>query len=141
MAMVTGQRGGLQGEVNVTPLIDVVLVLLIIFMVLTPLTQRAHDVGVAERANMESRASASSVQLVIEADGGVRVDGAVVVRSELASAIRRGLARCRVRQVIVESAGTVSYQAVTEVMDAARAAGADSIAVVAAAEGGEPREE
>src|SRR3954452_6552628 len=44
MAMTTGGRGGIKSEINVTPLVDVVLVLLIIFMVITPMLQRGKSV-------------------------------------------------------------------------------------------------
>ena len=44
MAMTAGGRGGIKSDINVTPLVDVVLVLLIIFMVVTPMLQRGKDV-------------------------------------------------------------------------------------------------
>ena len=44
MAMTTGGKGGIKSDINVTPLVDVVLVLLIIFMVVTPMLQRGKDV-------------------------------------------------------------------------------------------------
>src|SRR5262245_17801551 len=44
MGMTTGGKGGVKNEINVTPLVDVVLVLLIIFMVVTPMLQRGKDV-------------------------------------------------------------------------------------------------
>ena len=44
MAMAAGGRGGIKSDINVTPLVDIVLVLLIIFMVVTPMLQRGKDV-------------------------------------------------------------------------------------------------
>ena len=50
MAMNVGAGGGLNSDINVTPLVDVVLVLLIIFMVVTPLTQRGYDIDIPREA-------------------------------------------------------------------------------------------
>ena len=46
MGMAVGKKGGLQSDMNVTPMIDIVLVLLIIFMVMTPLTPRGYDIQI-----------------------------------------------------------------------------------------------
>jgi biopolymer transport protein ExbD len=48
--MATGGGGGYNSDINVTPLVDVVLVLLIIFMVVTPLTQRGYDIDIPREA-------------------------------------------------------------------------------------------
>ena len=50
MGMAVGGGGGLNSDINVTPLVDVVLVLLIIFMVVTPLTQRGYDIDIPREA-------------------------------------------------------------------------------------------
>src|SRR4029450_10462159 len=50
MGMATGGGGGLNSDINVTPLVDVVLVLLIIFMVVTPPTQRGYDIDIPREA-------------------------------------------------------------------------------------------
>src|SRR3989304_6180967 len=54
MAMGVGDLGSLKSDINVTPLVDVVLVLLIIFMVLTPLLQMGYDVNVPPKATADT---------------------------------------------------------------------------------------
>ena len=54
MAMTAGGKGGIKADINVTPLVDVVLVLLIIFMVVTPMLQRGKDVKLPEAAKQKN---------------------------------------------------------------------------------------
>jgi biopolymer transport protein TolR len=65
MAMAVGSGGGLKSDINVTPLVDVVLVLLIIFMVLTPLLQLGYDVNVPPKATAQSAMDVVNKQQLI----------------------------------------------------------------------------
>ena len=65
MAMGVGPAGSLKSDINVTPLVDVVLVLLIIFMVLTPLLQMGYDVNVPPKATVEASQVISKEQLIV----------------------------------------------------------------------------
>jgi biopolymer transport protein ExbD len=69
MAMQTGGGGSFNSDINVTPLVDVVLVLLIIFMVIVPLTQRAYDIQIPKEAQtIEQPKSEEQVILGINGD-------------------------------------------------------------------------
>ena len=65
MAMTTGGRGGIKSDINVTPLVDVVLVLLIIFMVVTPMLQRGKDVKLPVAAKQKHDENAKDVDPMI----------------------------------------------------------------------------
>ena len=70
MAMAAGGKGGIKSDINVTPLVDVVLVLLIIFMVVVPLLLKGYDVGIpkATAQTLPTEADSSQVVLNIKSD-------------------------------------------------------------------------
>ena len=65
MAMTAGGRGGIKSDINVTPLVDVVLVLLIIFMVVTPMLQRGKDVKLPVATKQKHDENAKDVDPMI----------------------------------------------------------------------------
>src|SRR5436309_3082647 len=83
-----GARGRVRAEINITPLVDVVLVLLIIFLVLTPVLLKQLPVQVPDKAEAEV-APSPGAQLVVSiaADGAVALNREPVARGELAGRI------------------------------------------------------
>jgi biopolymer transport protein TolR len=123
-----------QSEINVTPLIDVLLVLLIIFMVIVPVTSR----GLESRVPEDSKAAAPVVGpvslRVLGGDGGqagskitYEVEGRVVDRARLSEALLASLRVRAERSVYVSASPKVSYREVAAAVGAAKAAGAVTI--------------
>ena len=120
----------LQSEINVTPLVDVCLVLLIIFMVVTPL-MTAVPVQLPTTATSESLPDAKRIlPITVKADGTVYVE-ALAIRSEQVNAeILRVHNASPDRPIAVRADKTVKYGEVVQVLDACRTAGFRDVGLV-----------
>jgi biopolymer transport protein TolR len=127
-----GAKKRARPEMNITPLIDVVLVLLIIFMVVTPLmikqlwvnTPRPVPSDAAQPEDPETPAV-----LAVDAQGKVKLNQEPVEAAALPGALRAALAGKKDKTVFFSAHDDAPYAAAVDVMDAARGAGASSIAV------------
>lgn len=119
-------------QMNVTPLVDVVLVLLIIFMVVTPLLskqlwlQLPKNDDSAEPPSSENK----SVVLSVNEDGTVAINGAAVPEAELRDKIARVMAARGDKVLYFEAADQAPYAATVRAMDIAKQGGAKSIAIL-----------
>ena len=128
-----GKKGRARPDMNVTPLVDVVLVLLIIFMVITPMLAKQFWVHVpAEPEPNQPPASPSdehTVVVTVDSEGTVRINRDEVLLAELPARLERVLAARHDRTVFFDAASDAPYARAIEVLDAARGGGASTIAV------------
>jgi biopolymer transport protein ExbD len=128
---VGGAKKGIRGEINVTPLIDVVLVLLIIFMVLTPSMLKHLDPTIPKKADDNVIPSAET-PIVVEytAKHVLTINGEPVRPEQLAENLAGRLRVDRQKVVFFKAEDEAPYGEVVRLMDIARGSGAKTLAVV-----------
>ena len=128
MAMAAGSSGGLNSEINVTPMIDVLLVLLIIFMIIQPLNRQTIPIQVPP-PQTAAPSSAPSTQIVLEIrdDGTYAINGQLVPKDQLDAQIHSIYDARPVKLMFVKPGLNRVYQEIIEAMDIARGAGVQVI--------------
>ncbi|MCC7382521.1 MAG: biopolymer transporter ExbD [Deltaproteobacteria bacterium] len=123
----------MKNEINVTPLVDVVLVLLIIFMVVTPMLSRGVAVDLPETKHHEKRNdTGSQVVVSIAKDGRIYVDADPVTEDEIGARLRRELdqkAKGGERLIHVKGDRRLTYGEVRKVLERIHEAGAAQVAL------------
>ena len=132
MSAAAGSEGTMK-DINVTPVIDVMLVLLIIFMVVTPLTQAGHDVELPQSADdLQQDQEPDPNQLVLNIDEGgqVTINKQPVTWDELPLRIRDIFETRADKTIFLRAAPTLTYGDVMAVLDVARGNGVERVGIV-----------
>ncbi len=131
MAMSAGSSGGLTNDINVTPMIDVLLVLLIIFMAALPTMRKTVDVQLPDPTPTLVPASPQSNQIVLEvnADGTYAINSEKVTDDRLGPRLKEIYENRPEKIIFVKGDPTVKYEKVVHAMDVSRGAGVKVIGV------------
>jgi len=132
MSMDVSSSSGPKSEINVTPLVDVVLVLLIIFMVIQPLMTRGYDVQVPPNAPPSAEQQKSTDQLIVTMTGNneIFLNKEKVDKQNLALRLAEVLRNRGSKVVFFSAEDNVKYGEAMTVMDLVRNNGAKNIGIV-----------
>ena len=131
MSMQLGGGGGVKSDINVTPLVDVMLVLLIIMMIIAPLLQKGVDVRLPIAVNSASKPETQDQTVLgIKADKTTWINGIEVRREELRSRLDSILETKKEKLILIKADEDAPYSAVMDAMDTLRASGIEDVGLI-----------
>jgi len=132
MAMdMGGAKGGVKSDINVTPLVDVMLVLLIIMMLVAPMLQKGVDVRLPSATNTTDKPETSDQTVIaIAADKRIYVNAVQVRAAELTAKVTDTFEEKKSKIIIIKADEDVDYGTVMDTMDALSKAGAEDMGLI-----------
>ena len=130
---VRSEGSKISANINVTPMVDVMLVLLIIFMVITPMLQNKVAVDMAKVDNPTSMPDADKEDAIVVAitrDGGVFLGQDKIAVTELGNRVRDKLADKPGKTIFIRADARAQYRAVEDAIDAVRTAGVEDVGLL-----------
>ena len=128
---VGGDQGGVKSDINVTPLVDVMLVLLIIMMIVAPMLQKGVNVRLPEAANSSDKPETQDQTVLgIQADRSLYVNSTMVSMGDLRRKMEEALETKTQRIVFIKADIDAPYGTVMEAMDELRASGIEDMGLI-----------
>ena len=134
---VGGAKGGVKSEINVTPLVDVMLVLLIIMMVIAPMLQQGVPVQLPAAVNSTDKPDTSDQTIVnIDSQGALYVNTLPATEAEVVDRVKAALEGKKEQIVYLKGDKDAEYGRIMKMMDALRASQIESVALITERPGG-----
>jgi len=131
MAMNLGSSGGVKSDINVTPLVDVMLVLLIIMMIVAPLLQKGVDVRLPVATNSaEKPETQDQTVLAVTADGRLWLNSVLVNSGDLRRRVEEVFETKTNRIIIIKADEDAEYRHIMDAMDELRASGIEDMGLI-----------